>query len=248
MPSGQTVVLPESLSQHLARCRFCSGRAETIPWSLTVAATDRRAVSVRLSDLRRLVGDPAATGELVVAGVNTRRQKWRALLPDTIGSAPDYTFSQRSLHDRAALMGALKNSCAPAWQMLPYGTFRTRHERDLPVTETLLIGPPEEYFGWLDCQYCETYRYGSMRVTPHIPRESAATERGLIIRVRTADVPRLLMKRPTDAGLGQNDRSAASAHNLRDLLHALGIETGENIAHAAMDMGEHTYIYPKLRP
>lgn len=248
MPQGQTVILPESEDEHLNRCDFCSGRTGTIDWSLTVAATDRRAVSVRLSDLRRMVGDSTATGELVVAGVNTRRQRWRSLMPDTIGSAPDYTFSQRSLHDRAALMGALRNSCAPAWQTLPYGTFRTRQVRKQPATETLLIGPPEEYFGWLDCQYCETYRYGSMRVAPHIPRQGAATERGLIIRVKTADIPRLLMKRPADAGLGQNDRSAASAHNLRDLLHALGVETGEKLAHAAMDMGEHTYVYPRLRP
>ncbi len=245
MPGGRTVILPEDTKTHNKRCRFCSLRTRQLPWRLTVAAGDRRAVSVLISDLREMLGDPNATGELIVSGINTRSQRWRALIPASIDDAPDITFSQRSIHDRTALISALANACAPRWHKLPGGALRASDAEDEdPRPRILVLGPPEEYFGWGDCGYCETYRYGSMRVQPHIQSEKAIIGARIIRRVRYCDIELLLMKRSPPLGSGQ---SADAAHNLRDLLHALGLETrahSPEIRHSAMADRDFTYIYP----
>ena len=110
MPGGLALTLDESEDEHIAHCRYCRVPSSRIAWSLTVAATDRRGLRIEIDDLRDLVGDTKATGTLETLGVNVRKRRWMAMDPTTILETPDFTFSPRSIHDRVALMGALRNA------------------------------------------------------------------------------------------------------------------------------------------
>ena len=246
MPNGPTLMLTETEQMHHARCTFCANPSATLPWSITIAASGRRAVSVRTEDLRRLTGNPQASGELVVSGIRTKRHRWRSAQPESILETPDLSFSQQSIHDRFALEGALRSSCAPAWHSLKGGAIRARRDDD--GQSILVLGPPEEMFGTVSCEYCDIYRRGVMSPRPFIRSDTASAKRARITRVRDSDVERLLMKPGASVALGTESAPAIMVHDLRDVLHALGITDPapgtSRLRHWSRGDGEFTYIYP----
>ena len=249
MPGGLELTLDESEGEHIARCRYCRVPSSRIAWSLTVAATDRRGLRIESDDLRDLVGDPKATGALEILGVYAKERRWMAMDPTAIRETPDFTFSPRSVHDRVALIGALRNACAPGWWEKPRAIWRRRVEPEGPES-LILLGPPEENFGWLGCFYCETYRYGSHAVRPYIPSRVGRVKDLNVLEVLAEDVGRLLMKRGADGALGPGVNDAESVHDLRDILHALGLQTDARarLSHTSIRVGDSVYVYPLRRP